>query len=185
MSGNRPLPPKDSIFALAIILVLVGTALLFLTTGALPGPSRLWPMGIAAAGSLILYLGVTRGLSVIWLFFGAALVLSAGLLLIRGFFEWPLVYYWPFFMTVIGLSVLSTGYIRHRRARAAYLVPAVSFVVLGAFFALFSFDVIRLSFRQLFFEWWPLLPIAAGVVLLVLYFYNRARFARVPGRPKR
>lgn len=180
MSGSRP--PKDSIFALAIVLVLGGTALLFLTTGALPGPSRLWPMGIAAVGSVILYLGATRSLASVWLFFGTAFVLSAILLIIRGFLEWPLSWYWPLFMIVLGLSSLALGWRRHRRPRAVYMVPAFSFVVLGVFFSLFSFDVIRFSFRRFFAEWWPVFLIAAGLVLLVLYFYNRTRFARTSGK---
>ena len=185
MSDKRPRPPKDSVFALAIVLVLAGTALLFLTTGAMPGPSRLWPMGIAAVGSLILYLGATRSLSSAWLFTGTAFVLSAALLLVRGFLEWPLSWYWPLFMVVLGLSNLVPGWYRYRKPRAVFLVPAFSFVVLGGFFSLFSFDVLRFSFRRFFTEWWPVFPIAAGLVLLVLYFYNRARFVRAPGRPDR
>jgi hypothetical protein len=182
MSGSRSRPPKDSTFALAIVLVLVGTALLFLTTGAMPGPARLWPMGVAAAGSLILYLGATRSLASAWFFTGSAFVLSSILLIVRGFLEWPLSWYWPLFMVVLGLSSLVTGWNRYRRPRAAYLVPAVCFVVLGIFFSLFSFDIIRFSFRRFFTEWWPVFLIAAGLVLLTLYFYNRTRFSRHPER---
>ncbi len=185
MSGSRTKPPRDSIFALAIVLVLGGTALLFLTTGAMPGPSRLWPMGIAAAGSAILYLGATRSLASAWLFAGTAFVLSAALLLVRGFLGWPLSWYWPLFMVVLGLSSLVPGWRRYRGPRAAYLVPALSFMFLGGLFSLFSFDVIRFSFRRFFSEWWPVFLIAPGLVLLVLYFYNRARFSRSPERPGR
>lgn len=185
MSGSRPRPPKDSIFALAIALVLVGTALLFLTTGAMPGPSRLWPMGVAAVGCVILYLSATRTLASAWFFMGSAFVLSSALLIVRGFLEWPLSWYWPLFMVVLGLSSLVTGWNRYRRGRAVYLVPAFSFVVLGIFFSLFSFDVIQFSFRRFFTEWWPVFLIAAGLVLLTLYFYNRTRFSRHPERPDR
>lgn len=187
MSGSRPRPrpPKDSIFVLAIVLVLGGTALLFLTTGAMPGPSRLWPLGVAAVGSAILYLGATRSLASAWLFTGAAFILSAILLIVRGFLEWPLSWYWPLFMVVLGLASLAPGWRRYRRLRAAYLVPALSFVVLGLFFALFSFDVIRFSFRRFFSEWWPVFFIAAGLVLLALHFYNRTRFARSSEKPVR
>lgn len=185
MSGSRPRRPKDSTFALAIVLVLVGTALLFLTTGAMPGPSRLWPMGVAAVGCVILYLSATRTLASAWFFTGSAFVLSSALLIVRGFLEWPLSWYWPLFMVVLGLSSLVTGWNRYRRARAAYLVPAFFFVVLGFFFSLFSFDVIRFSFRRFFTEWWPVFLIAPGLILLTLYFYNRTRFSRPPERPGR
>jgi len=178
MNGKRVQPPKDIVFALALILVLVGTTLLFLTTGALSVPSRLWPMGIAAAGCLILYLGATRRLAAAWLFAGTAFLLSGILLFIQGFLGWSIFSYWPFFMVIIGLSILTPGYRRYRHARAAYLVPAFSFVFLGASFLLFSFDVIHFSFRRFFTEWWPVFLIASGLVLLVLYFYNRARFTR-------
>ncbi|NLJ46332.1 MAG: hypothetical protein GX430_07205 [Treponema sp.] len=185
MSGSRPRPPKDITFALAIALVLVGTALLLLTTGALPGPSRLWPMGVAAVGCVILYLGATRSLPSAWIFVGSAFVLSAALLIVRGFMEWPLSRYWPLFMVVLGCSNLVSGWIRYKRRRAAYLVPSIAFMILGVFFSLFSFDVIQFSFRRFFSEWWPVFLIAAGLVLLFLYFYNRIRFARASGRTER
>jgi hypothetical protein len=178
MTERRVQPPKDSIFALALALVLVGTTLLFLTTGALPGPSRIWPMGVAAVGCVILYIGATRRLAAPWLFMGTAFLLSGALLVVRGFFGWPLAYYWPAFMIVAGLSILAPGYRRYRRPRAAYLIPSFSFVALGAFFLLFSFDILNFSFRRFFSEWWPLLLVLAGSVLLALYFSNRVRYAR-------
>ncbi len=85
-------------------------------------------------------------------------------------------------MIVAGLSAVPPGYRRYRRPRASYLVPAASFILLGVFFSLFSFGAIRFSFRLFFSDWWPVLLIASGLVLLFLYFYNRARFARTRGR---
>lgn len=185
MSGSRIRPPKDLTFALAIALVLVGTTLLFLTTGSMSGPSRLWPMGVAAVGSGILYLGSTRSLSSVWFFVGPAFVLSAALLIVRGFMDWPLSWYWPLFMVVLGCSNLVSGWMRYRRPRASYLVPSFAFVVLGLFFSLFSFRILRFSFRRFFTEWWPAFLIAAGLVLLIFYFYNRIRFARSSGKTER
>ncbi len=180
MNGKPVQPPKNSLFALSLVLVVGGTTLLLLTTGVLPRLYRVWPMGITAVGCLITYLGVTRRLSALWLFAGSFFLLSGILLLIRGIFGWPVAYYWPFFMVILGLSILAPGYRRYRRLRAVYLVPALSFVLLGGCFLLFSFDIVLFSFRRFFSEWWPAFLIVMGLILLALYLHNRARFARTP-----
>lgn len=135
-------------------------------------------MGIAAVGCVILYIGATRRLAAPWLFIGMAFLLSGALLILRGFYGWPLANYWPCYMIVAGFSTLTPGYRRYRCPRAAYLIPAFSFIALGGIFLLFSFHVLSFSFRRFFVEWWPVLIIAAGLVLLILYVYNRIRFAR-------
>ncbi len=76
MTGIRMQPPKDSLFAAALALVLGGTALLFRTTGALSGFGLFWPISVAAVGCLIVYVGATRRLAAPWLFAGTAGVLT-------------------------------------------------------------------------------------------------------------
>ena len=175
----------DLLFIGALAAVIAGVGFLLRTTGIAPEAERFWPLMVLAAGGLLLYLAIVRRFSDPFFFAGVLFSLS-GLLMIAGVFAgWTFERAWPLLMAAAGLSWLAAGLRRFRRLRPQSAVPALIFVFLGLFFCLFSFDPVRVGFRQFISEWWPTVLIAGGAALFAAYGASgrkRGRKGR-PGRP--
>jgi cell division protein FtsW (lipid II flippase) len=48
------------------------------------------------------------------------------------------------------------------------VVPSVAFVFLGCFLMVFSFRMVPFSFKHFMVNWWPLLVVLMGLVLVLL-----------------
>ena len=77
---------------------------------------------------------------------------------------------WPVTVIIGGFALFASGFYVDRSIRTSQLVPPVSLVLLGVFCLLFSLDIIEEPFWQLASRWWPLVLIAAGFCLVVLFF---------------
>ena len=77
---------------------------------------------------------------------------------------------WPVTVIIGGFALFASGFYVDRSIRTSQLVPPVSLVLLGVFCLLFSLDIIEDPFWQLASRWWPLVLIAAGFCLVVLFF---------------
>ena len=77
---------------------------------------------------------------------------------------------WPVTVIIGGFALFASGFYVDRSIRTSQLVPPVSLVLLGVFCLLFSLDIIAEPFWQLASRWWPLVLIAAGFCLVVLFF---------------
>lgn len=165
----------ENILVAGIFSVLIGLLLLFLTTGALR------PMGTIVPSVFIL-LGVAGAVAIFrhachfkFLFLCSVFVLLGVFLLAfnLGLFGAPLSSLWPVFPLIIGLSLLPPGFFHYKGVRARFLIPAILFIVLSSVFFLFSFRIITISLRSFISFYWPLLFVAIGLGLLVLYLLNR------------
>ncbi len=85
---------------------------------------------------------------------------------------------WPFFMVFVGIAIGASGFVKARRAKAAFLMPAAAFVMLGLSFLPFSLRLVGMSFSSFVKSAWPVLIIGAGVILVSLYVGNRIRFSK-------
>jgi len=103
--------------------------------------------------------------------FVAAFFILTGLFLffkILGLITLTMIQSLPLFSVFAGLALLPAGWHRYNEFKAAYLVPSAAFIVLGGFLLLFSLKVTHFSFRQFMLEWWPLLMLMAGIMLILL-----------------
>jgi len=165
---------KDDFLVLcAVYAILIGLALLLHTTGLAKTARPLWSFLLLALGAGIVFSGVLRHPSAVLVSGGLFIFFSGIILLFCLLKGWRFSAAWPLFMVGVGLDSLLTGLWRSRRIRAAFFAPALGFIILGSFFCLFSFDLIKISLGAFIAEWWPALIILSGVILFCLYFISR------------
>jgi hypothetical protein len=167
------------VFALAIVSVVLGAGLLVITTGRVRGPSVLLPLMLVAAGSMFTYFAVIgkRSAKALFLGFfitGGAIVRFTGTVL-----GISVVDYWPVFAIAAGVSFLPAGYIHYRRGRPSFIVPSASLILLGLFLSIFSFGFSSMSFQTFITLWWPALLIAAGLLLFLVWFFQRLVYNKI------
>lgn len=165
---------EDGLFIGAVAACLFGLGFLFRTTGIASSYLRLWPLSLPMAGALILFYEVSRGRKRPVLFAGALFFLGFGVLaLIAGFLRLRASHLWPILMVIVGLDWLVTGRRFRGRWIVSFLVPSLSFTLLGLVFSLFSFNVVGMSFGKFMGTWWPSILIAGGIVLFAAYGLSR------------
>ena len=81
--------------------------------------------------------------------------------------------FWPLFMVAFGITLIPSGYLKYKKIRTVYLIPAIVLVFLGTVFSLFSFHVIKVSFRRFIAFVWPAILIIAGLFLIIYYLYSQ------------
>ena len=77
---------------------------------------------------------------------------------------------WPLVVMICGISLLVSSFFVQRRVKVSQLIPAVALMLLGACCLLFSLDIVQQSFLHLASRWWPVVLIAAGICLVILFF---------------
>jgi hypothetical protein len=75
---------------------------------------------------------------------------------------------WPLVSVFAGISLFPAGWHRYRRLRASYFVSCLAFIVLGCFVLVFSLELAPFSVRQFIFDWWPLIMVSSGLLLLLV-----------------
>jgi hypothetical protein len=162
------------LFLSAFAAILAGLALLLRTTGAVHGMRPLWPILLLALGGLFLCLSFVRprGSSASFAT-GLFFILVGAVMLLASLAMWHVKEFWPLFMLAAGFALLASGLRHFRGLKAFFFVPASGFIVLGAFFGLFSFSIVKIGLGEFVHTWWPTILIAAGVVLFVAYGMNR------------
>jgi hypothetical protein len=178
MNKRRP-RSDDVLFISALVVLLLGVALLLYTTGTFEGALRAWPFLVMAAGGVLLYLALVRGPSFSFLFVGVVFVLEGAFTLVSAIVGWKLIKAWPLGMAIVGLSGLISGLASKKKLKVAFAVPSFSFVFLGLAFAVFSFGWAKVGFKYFIVVWWPSLLIVGGIALFVAYgLSHRASFER-------
>ncbi len=177
MNKRRP-RSDDVLFISALVVLLLGVALLLYTTGTFDGAIRAWPFLVMAAGGVLLYLALVRGSSFSLLFAGTAFLLEGAFILVCVILDWKLVKAWPLGMAMVGLSGLISGLASKRRLKVAFAVPSFSFVFLGLAFSVFSFGWAKIGFKSFIVVWWPTLLILGGIALFVAYGLSRRGTSR-------
>ena len=167
-------PNKLVLFGFGFIVL--GSVLLLWTLGYLPAASALWPILVMFAGLWMLYAVFFRGGRESYVFSGLFLALGGAVVLLMNtvLSRVAMSRIWPVFMAIAGLSLLGYGMKKQEpSARTVLIVPAWAIVLLSLIFLPFSLDVVSISFIRFVWIWWPVLFIAAGVVMLVAHVRRR------------
>jgi hypothetical protein len=75
---------------------------------------------------------------------------------------------WPLISVFSGIALFPAGWRRFGVFRGVYVVPSIAFVFLGSVLMVFSLDLVTFSFRQFMLNWWPLIVVLAGLVLILV-----------------
>jgi hypothetical protein len=82
---------------------------------------------------------------------------------------------WPFFSVFTGLALFPAGWHRYGKIKAGYTVSSLAFIVLGCLLLIFSFDVVQFTFKKFILQWWPLILILAGVILVLVSLGTKSK----------
>ena len=177
MNKRRP-RSDDVLFISAFVAILLGVAFLLYTTETIVGVLRAWPILVMAIGGVLLYLTLVRGASFPFFFSGLLLVSEGAFLLASMLLGWRIARSWPLGMAIAGIAGLISGLAAKRRFKVFYGVPSIGFTILGLAFSVFSFGLVKDTFKSFITVWWPSLLIVGGISLFVAYGLSRRAAAR-------
>jgi hypothetical protein len=171
---NKPRYP-NKLLVWGVTVLLVGGVLLLWNLKYLPEPGEFWPVPVIFVGLVFLYMAWPRGNSDRWIIPGMVLTLGGITFLLmntvlRG---QSLGRIWPVFMLVTGISLVPYGLRKRGSARTAVVVPGVFISCLSLLFIPFSLRQAGGSFMAFVQQWWPMILIIVGLVLIISFFATR------------
>jgi len=161
------------LFSLAIVSVILGIGLLVVTTGQVRGPRVVMPLIFTVAGSLFTYFALTERWKAKMVFLGLIVGSSALLKFIATVLGASVSDYWPLYALLLGFILLPVSFVRYGKIKPSALVLSASFILLGIFFSIFSFGFSSVRFKTFISIWWPSLFIAAGLMLLLVWWLRK------------
>ena len=158
------------VFIIGLLFMFFGCAFLL---GSLANISRSFVLisfffVILGAGFAVLAIKLNK--RSLYLFF-AAFFLQVGLFLFLSTLEIiPIVFSrsWPLLSVFSGIALFPAGWHRYGIISIRYVVPSVAFIILGSILLIFSLDLVSFSLAQFVREWWPLLIVMWGLILILV-----------------
>ncbi|MDR1024807.1 MAG: hypothetical protein LBL56_03705 [Treponema sp.] len=171
------------VFIIGLLLMFLGSGFLL---GNLAGISRISVLSsflFVIIGSLCAFLAIRLNKRAVYLFFAAFFLQVGFFLFLSALHVFPVSFSqsWPLLSVFCGIALFPAGWRSYGGLRIAYTVPSVAFVLLGAGLMIFSLDLVAFSFRQFMLNWWPLLIVLAGFVLVLVSLGAKSN----AGDPKR
>lgn len=163
----------NCIFALAVVMLALGTGSLAVTTKGIAAERVAPPLAFFAVGSIVSYFAVIGRWKAKYVFIGMMLGLGALIRFVFIMLGVSPIDYWPLFAVAAGVALMPANYARRGRIRPSSIVISSSFVLMGLFLSIFSFGFSSTSFKTFIARWWPLLFIASGLVLLIAWGIQR------------
>ena len=168
----------------AYIVLIVGLSCMILgiafLLGTITGISRfsiLMSFLLVIIGAFFAVLAIKLDKRSTYLFFATFLILLGSFLFLSAMQIIPvsLSEGWPLVSVFGGLALLPAGWRRYRAFLYRYVIPSLAFVTLGCTLLVFSFKMVSFSFRRFIIDWWPLLLIIAGIVLVLLSLGSKGK----------
>ncbi|MCL2792982.1 MAG: hypothetical protein FWD87_07805 [Spirochaetaceae bacterium] len=168
-------PGREKLLAFGIIFIFLGVVFLLSTTGILTRKELIWPFLTLMLGFLLLYRGFFKSQKEIYILIGMFLSLTGLSLLLRTAFldRIEIERVWPFFMLFTGISLLPYGLKKKKDSRLKIFVPAFAIIILSLFFLPFSLRLFTMKFLPLAIIWWPVVLIAMGITLIIIFMVKR------------
>jgi len=109
------------------------------------------------------------------IFIGLELVFwsLATVFLARGMIPYEFARWWPVIGISGGIFLFVAGYISFRKIRFRYFIPAITLFLMGIWFALFSFNIIKVPFHIVALVGGPLFFIMAGMFLIIFFMLQK------------
>jgi hypothetical protein len=157
-------------FIAGLLFMFLGSAFLLETLQGITRFSILRAFFFVIIGALCAVLAIKLNKRSLYLFFAAFFLLVGFFLFLSSLHILPFTFSqsWPLLSVFAGLALFPAGWHRFGAIRARFVVPSVAFVLLGCFLMIFSFRVVPFSFKQFMINWWPLLVVLMGLVLVLI-----------------
>jgi hypothetical protein len=158
------------VFIGGLLLMFLGCAFLLGTLAGISRLSVLWAFFFIVIGSASAVFAIKLNKRSLYLFFAAFFILVGFFLFLSSLNIIPIVFreWWPLISVFAGLSLIPAGWHRYGVIKIRYVVPAIGFIVLGAALLVFSLRIVRFSFKQFMLNWWPLIIVLAGFILVLI-----------------
>lgn len=158
------------VFIIGFLLMFLGSAFLI---GSLVEISQI----LVLVSFFLIILGISCAIFAIklnrrslYLFF-AALFLQAGLFFFLNAMNIIHVGFlksWPLLSIFTGIAFIPAGWHRYGIFRPNYIVLSAAFIILGSVMMVFALDLVAFSLAQFVRDWWPLLVLLAGLILVLV-----------------
>lgn len=173
---------KDSSFFANLILYCGSGFLLFLVIFNIIVPIEnhhivinYLPCIAAASGIPVLVLSIrnTKKLHQIFIgfelvFWGIVTVLHELQILPYTFIQW-----WPMIGVTAGIFLYIAGIIKYQRLQAGYFIPSIALFLMGLWFMLFSFGIVKVPFQTVAIVGGPLFLIVSGIFIVAFFLLQR------------
>ncbi|MBO4858159.1 MAG: hypothetical protein J5527_06555 [Treponema sp.] len=109
-------------------------------------------------------------------FFMGLFLMVAGsfvFLLVRGYLQHTIYQWWPFLGIAVGLILFVTGIYKYRRITVGFAIPALTIFLMGCWFMLFSFKIVKVPFSQVALIGGPLFMIFVMVFLFAFFLLQQ------------
>lgn len=109
-------------------------------------------------------------------FFMGLFLIVAGtfeFLLMRGYLKHTIYQWWPFLGISVGLILFVTGIYKYRRITVGFAIPSLTIFLMGGWFMLFSFKIIKVPFSQVALIGGPLFMIFLMVSLFAFFLLQQ------------
>ena len=80
---------------------------------------------------------------------------------------------WPVFGFTAGVLWCIAGYRKYKEPKFGYLIPSVSLIAMGIWYSLFSFGIIKLSFRTVAYTVGPFFLVSVAIFLVVFFLLQQ------------
>jgi MFS family permease len=176
MEKKMPRFPHKLLIA-GICIFLVGGILLLWSLGYLPILTNLWPLPIMILGLGLLYVVYLKGKTERFILPGMVLTLSGLFFLLYNTIIpiKDLANIWPFFMIIAGLSLFPYAHKKRGKRRLGINISGILIIVLALIFLPFSLGFLNVSFLEFMLDWWPVIFMVIGLVLVVIYFIRKVK----------
>ncbi|MDR2663328.1 MAG: hypothetical protein LBC31_10065 [Treponema sp.] len=164
-------------FITGLLLMILGIAFLLGTMTGISRLSVLWSFLFVIIGALCAVLAIKLNKRTLYLFFASFFILMGLFLFLSALRIIPitLAQGWPLLSVFAGLALLPAGWRHYRAIHYRYLIPSAAFAALGCALLVFSFKVVSFSFKRFIINWWPLLIVLTGIILVLLSLSSRSR----------
>ncbi|MDR2630147.1 MAG: DUF5668 domain-containing protein [Spirochaetaceae bacterium] len=165
------------VFFSGLLLMVFGSAYLL---GTFPGSFRVsvvFAFLSVIIGVLCAMLALKLNKRSLYLFFAAFFILLGFFLFFFTLKIIPMNFSqaWPFLSVFTGLALFPAGWHRYGKIKIGYTVSSMAFIALGCLLLIFSFDVVQFTFKKFILQWWPLILILAGVMLVLVSLGTKSK----------
>jgi hypothetical protein len=160
-----------------ILLMVFGSGFLLRTFPGILRVSIVFAFLSVIIGVLCAILALKLNKHSLYLFFAAFFILLGFFLFFMALKIIPVSFSqsWPFLSIFTGLALFPAGWHRYGIIKIGYAVSSLAFIVLGCFLLVFSFDVVQFTFKKFILQWWPLILILAGIILVLVSLGTKSR----------
>ncbi|MGO9308259.1 MAG: hypothetical protein ACLQDL_04460, partial [Spirochaetia bacterium] len=173
-SRSTPRYP-NMLLVTGVAVALAGGVLMLWNAGYLPQAGTFWPVAVILTGLIFLSFAWPRRRSDRWIIPGMVFTLGGIVFLLMNTLlrSQSLVRIWPAFMLVTGVSLVPYGLRKRGSARVAIIVPGLFISLLALLFLPFSLHRSEGELAAFVRQWWPMILVILGTVLIVSFFSTR------------